>query len=103
MEHWQFLWEIKAIQEMFAIRNEICVPDSTEYFFNHLQRVTKDEYVPTDKDILMVYHVTRGIIHLKMTNICTATLNLFLSRHGTKEIYHKGSKIQHFGHWWAPM
>merc|ERR1719245_52471 len=55
------LWANEGIQRMFAIRNEICVPDSTQYFFDHLERVTADGYVPDDTDLLMVRYRTTGM------------------------------------------
>mmetsp|Transcript_12754 Transcript_12754/g.11357 ORF Transcript_12754/g.11357 Transcript_12754/m.11357 type:complete len:390 (+) Transcript_12754:188-1357(+) len=55
------LWTNEVIQEMFKIRNEICVPDSSEYFFQELTRVTDTEYVPNDKDLLMVRYRTTGM------------------------------------------
>eukprot|EP00484_Ammonia_sp_Unknown_P020140 CAMPEP_0197032722 /NCGR_PEP_ID=MMETSP1384-20130603/11323_1 /TAXON_ID=29189 /ORGANISM="Ammonia sp." /LENGTH=382 /DNA_ID=CAMNT_0042462421 /DNA_START=86 /DNA_END=1234 /DNA_ORIENTATION=- len=55
------LWANRVIQAMFEIRNEICVPDSSEYFFNELDRVTGTEYVPNDTDLLMVRYRTTGM------------------------------------------
>merc|ERR1712228_1115787 len=46
---------------IFAIRNEICVPDSTQYFFNDFERITADQYIPTDTDLLMVRYRTTGM------------------------------------------
>ena len=60
----QLLWKNEVIQEMFLIRNEICVPDSSEYFFNELERITDSEYVPNDKDLLMVRYRTTGTMFL---------------------------------------
>jgi len=55
------LWKNDVIQSMFDIRNEICVPDSSEYFFNNLDRVTAQDYVPDDTDLLMVRYRTTGM------------------------------------------
>eukprot|EP01083_Nonionella_stella_P001065 3066_1 len=55
------LWKHPVIQAMFTIRNEICVPDSTEYFFDEMDRITSDDYVPDDKDLLMVRYRTTGM------------------------------------------
>jgi len=57
----QRLWANDVIQRMFDIRNEICVPDSTQYFFDHLDRVTAEDYVPNDTDLLMVRYRTTGM------------------------------------------
>merc|ERR1719411_2328304 len=59
--HLQLLWNNPVIQSIFAIRNEICVPDSTAYFMNDFERITAAEYVPTDTDLLMVRYRTTGM------------------------------------------
>jgi len=59
--HLDVLWKTDAIQNMFAIRNEICVPDSTKYFFDDLQRITDRGYVPNDTDLIMVRYRTTGM------------------------------------------
>ena len=61
IDYLKMLWKNEVIAEMFKIRNEICVPDSSEYFFNELDRVTDNEYVPNDRDLLMVRYRTTGI------------------------------------------
>jgi len=61
IENLKKLWANNVIQEMFAIRNEICVPDSSQYFFRELDRVTKTDYVPNDTDLLMVRYRTTGM------------------------------------------
>lgn len=55
------LWNEAAIQKMYQLRNEICVPDSTRYFFDDLDRVTASDYVPEDKDLILVRYRTTGI------------------------------------------
>ena len=60
INHLQSLWDNNVIQSIFAIRNEICVPDSTAYFFNDFGRITAAEYVPNDTDLLMVRYRTTG-------------------------------------------
>jgi len=46
---------------IYQIRNEICVPDSTAYFYDSLDRVTDPEYVPEDKDLILVRYRTTGM------------------------------------------
>lgn len=61
IENLKKLWSNNVIQEMYAIRNEICVPDSSEYFFREIDRVTTTDYVPNDTDLLMVRYRTTGM------------------------------------------
>jgi GTPase SAR1 family protein len=61
IEQLRFLWENEIIQSMYAMRNEICVPDSTQYFFDHLDRVTADDYMPNDRDLILVRYRTTGM------------------------------------------
>ena len=55
------LWNNNSIQKMYSKRNEIAIPDSTEYFYQNLDRVTKTGYVPDDKDVLLVRYRTTGL------------------------------------------
>jgi len=55
------LWQNETIQMMFALRNEIAVPDSTEYYFNNMDRITDPNYEPSDEDLLLVRHRTVGM------------------------------------------
>ena len=62
--HLQSLWNEAAIQKMYELRNEICVPDSTRYFFDDLDRITAADYVPEDKDLILVRYRTTGNVLL---------------------------------------
>jgi len=61
-KHLGILWKDGAIQEVFKLRNKMCVPDSTGYFFlNHLDRISKEDYIPNDEDLLLVRYRTTGM------------------------------------------
>jgi len=62
VEYLKELWSHEVIQKMYELRNEICVPDSTQYFFDDLDRVTDPEYVPEDKDLILVRYRTTGML-----------------------------------------
>lgn len=61
IQNLKLLWKHSAIQAMFSKRNEICVPDSTAHFYSNLDRITSNDYVPNDDDLLLVRHKTTGI------------------------------------------
>jgi len=55
------LWKDPAIQAAFARSSEFQLNDSAEYFFNALDRIAAEDYVPTVDDILRVRAKTTGI------------------------------------------
>ncbi|ETO36959.1 GTP-binding alpha subunit [Reticulomyxa filosa] len=60
--HVKKLWtECAPIRSMFEHRNKICVPDSTGYFFNAIDRIGQGNYVPENGDILLVRYRTTGM------------------------------------------
>lgn len=61
VEYLKELWANDVIQKMYELRNEICVPDSTKYFLDDLDRITDPDYVPEDKDLILVRYRTTGI------------------------------------------
>ena len=61
VEALQELWEDENIQEAFQHREETKAPDHMDYFFNRLDKVASDNYVPTDEDIIKARIRTIGI------------------------------------------
>ena len=59
------MWNNPIIQKIFTMRNEICVPDSSKYFFYQIDRIVKENYIPIYEDVLMVRHRTVGVQELK--------------------------------------
>jgi GTPase SAR1 family protein len=56
------LWsDCEAIRLMFEFRNKICVPDSTSYFYDSVERISRGDYLPSDEDILRVRYRTTGM------------------------------------------
>jgi len=62
VEYLKELWANDVIQKMYELRNEICVPDSTKYFLDDLDRITDPDYVPEDKDLILVRYRTTGML-----------------------------------------
>jgi len=65
------LWQDTGIQEAVRRSNEFQYFDSTNYYMEHLDRITAPSFVPTDADILHSRSTTCGIIetHFKVGNL----------------------------------
>jgi len=61
------LWKEEAIKATFGERAKLKVDDSSEYFFEQVRRIAPKDYMPNDKDILMVRHRTTGVVEQKFT------------------------------------
>lgn len=55
------LWMDAGIRRAFERRREFQLSDSVEFFLNNLARIAKEDYVPTNKDILHCRKATKGI------------------------------------------
>ncbi|KAJ3430984.1 guanine nucleotide-binding protein g(o) subunit alpha [Anaeramoeba flamelloides] len=56
------LWEDGGIQEAFSRRNEFQLYDSAAFYFDNIDRIVDENFVPNDQDILMTRVRTTGII-----------------------------------------
>ena len=61
-KHIATLWKDKGIRATFELRGRLSVPDSCAHFFDIVKKVASPEYMPSDKDILLVRKRTTGII-----------------------------------------
>jgi hypothetical protein len=55
------LWVDPDIQEAFSHKDETIIPDHMDYFFNRIESLSEDEYLPSDEDILRARIRTVGI------------------------------------------
>ncbi|KAH9966681.1 heterotrimeric G-protein alpha subunit, GPA2-like protein [Russula dissimulans] len=55
------LWNDKGIQQAWGRGNEAALPENLGYFFSHLHRLFRSDYVPTEQDILHCCARTTGI------------------------------------------
>ncbi|KAJ5066443.1 guanine nucleotide-binding protein g(o) subunit alpha [Anaeramoeba ignava] len=60
----KILWKDEKIQQVFKRANEFQIHDSTQYFFENLERITSDDYVPTHEDIFRARIKTTGIVEV---------------------------------------
>eukprot|EP00161_Ancyromonas_sigmoides_P023537 TRINITY_DN739_c1_g1_i1.p1 TRINITY_DN739_c1_g1~~TRINITY_DN739_c1_g1_i1.p1 ORF type:complete len:323 (-),score=111.30 TRINITY_DN739_c1_g1_i1:444-1412(-) len=56
------LWGDRGIQDTFAHANEFQLNDSAKYYFDSLDRIMADDYVPTQDDVLRSRVRTTGIV-----------------------------------------
>jgi GTPase SAR1 family protein len=56
------LWADPGIQKTFEQRNRFQLSDSCEFFMNDLKRISADDYVPSEQDILRCRVKTTGIV-----------------------------------------
>merc|ERR1711892_683817 len=63
----KLLWADTGIQNCFAQRSTLQIPDSAKFFLDNIERVTADDFIPTDEDILLSRKQTSGIIEYQFT------------------------------------
>jgi len=56
------LWTDPGIQATYKRRNEFQLLDSTEYFFNQIEKISKKDFLPTSDDVLRCRVKTTGIV-----------------------------------------
>jgi GTPase SAR1 family protein len=61
------LWQDSAIQQAFAHRDETAIPDHMDYFFERLESLQEEDYVPDDRDILRARIRTVGIDYVTLS------------------------------------
>ncbi|XP_028299324.1 guanine nucleotide-binding protein subunit alpha-11-like isoform X1 [Gouania willdenowi] len=55
------LWADSGIRVCYSRRCEYQLLDSTEYYMNNLDRISSQDYIPTEQDVLRVRFPTTGI------------------------------------------
>jgi guanine nucleotide-binding protein G(i) subunit alpha len=58
----KLLWKDEAIQETFKRSGELDLPTATHYFYDSLDRLFSNDYIPTLLDILNVRIKTTGVV-----------------------------------------
>lgn len=61
----EVLWKEDAIRLIYDLRATMKIDDSCAYFWDEVRRIAATEYVPNDKDILLVRYRTTGVIEQK--------------------------------------
>lgn len=55
------LWQDEVIQKAYARRVELQLANNAKYFFEHLDRIGAENFVPTEEDLLRARIKTTGI------------------------------------------
>ncbi|KAJ6255282.1 guanine nucleotide-binding protein g(o) subunit alpha [Anaeramoeba flamelloides] len=55
------LWEDKGFKDCFEKRSTLQVPDTHYYYLDNIDRITQEDYKPTDQDILYCRIPTSGV------------------------------------------
>lgn len=63
----QNIWEDKGVQRCFLRSNEFQLNDSACYFLDSLPRISRQNYIPTQQDVLRTRIKTTGIIETKFS------------------------------------
>jgi len=59
------LWTEKAVKAVYDNRAVTKIEDSSAYFWDDVDRIVASDFVPNDKDILLVRYRTTGVIEQK--------------------------------------
>ncbi|XP_070561379.1 guanine nucleotide-binding protein G(s) subunit alpha-like [Ptychodera flava] len=59
------LWQDKGVRQTYERSNEYQLIDSAKYFLDKTEEVSKDDYLPTDQDVLRCRTMTTGIFETK--------------------------------------
>lgn len=58
------LWKDEGIQELYSRANEYQLIDSAGYFFDNIDRISADGYIPNEQDLLYARARTTGITEI---------------------------------------
>lgn len=61
VNHFHALWADKGIQRTYEQRSKFQLPDSASYFFENLDRISTEGYIPSEQDVLRSRIRTTGI------------------------------------------
>uniref|UniRef100_A0A914XFK6 Uncharacterized protein n=1 Tax=Plectus sambesii TaxID=2011161 RepID=A0A914XFK6_9BILA len=60
----QLLWAYEGVRKAYSRRSEFQLEDTAKYFLDALDRLRKPDYVPTERDILMIRVPTCGVVEV---------------------------------------
>jgi len=61
------LWADEGIQKAYGRQSEFQLNDSAKYYFENIDRLSSDDYVPSEQDVLRSRAKTTGIIETEFT------------------------------------
>jgi len=66
------LWEDAGIQQAYARQSEFQLNDSARYYFEAIDRLAAEDYIPSEQDVLRSRAKTTGIIETEFTVMKTS-------------------------------
>lgn len=84
------IWDDKGVQKSWLVRSSFQVQDALEYFINNIERIAKDNYLPTNQDMLRTRVRTSGIVQAeyKIKDITVAMFDVGGQRNERKKWIH---------------
>jgi len=61
------LWKDEGVQKAYARQSEFQLNDSARYYFENVERLAAEDYIPTEQDVLRSRAKTTGIIETEFT------------------------------------
>merc|ERR1719382_1827159 len=59
------LWQEQSVKSIYDQRAVMKIEDSSAYFWDEVDRVVDENFIPNDRDILLVRYRTTGVIEQK--------------------------------------
>ncbi|XP_006819306.1 guanine nucleotide-binding protein G(s) subunit alpha-like [Saccoglossus kowalevskii] len=66
-EHVQCLWDDDGVRQCYERSNEYQLIDSAKYFLDRADKIGKEDFVPSDQDILRSRSITTGIFQTRFS------------------------------------
>jgi len=61
------LWTDEGVQQAYGRQSEFQLNDSAKYYFDNIDRIASEDYIPTEQDVLRSRAKTTGIIETEFT------------------------------------
>ncbi|CAI2355386.1 unnamed protein product [Caenorhabditis sp. 36 PRJEB53466] len=61
------IWQDKSMQKLYARRSQFNLNDSASYFLNQIDTITRPDYMPSERDLIMAYVPTCGVQNVIFT------------------------------------
>ncbi|KAJ9607665.1 guanine nucleotide-binding protein subunit alpha [Cladophialophora chaetospira] len=65
------LWDDAGVRACFSRCSEFQICDSAQYYFDEIERIASEKFIPTDQDILRSRQKTTGVAEFSFTNKAT--------------------------------
>jgi len=63
----KLLWSQDLVKRLFATDKELQIPDSVSFFFDEIDRISQQDFIPTEQDVLRARVRTTGITEVSFS------------------------------------